>query len=246
MMDYFFKFEAMPNMKQIHIDAIDKRGLYKMYLDSPHYQMRSNPSTLTEGQFKTLWKTVFDFVKIRESKRVSGKCWTCAYIHELRHANKGDGIMDLCKHLMIMHRSGLFMLERLEYRQRVYEAVVKDPNGTMSSIIDGSSQNHCCIPHAGPNVEFPNGLKQHIEGCLTHGHGLRLYRSFPTVNSDADFTIFCLLNELTRWRDKHNNRFPDTWYIKIDGGSKNANKYLFAMLEYFVIKRVCSRILLTR
>jgi hypothetical protein len=46
------------------------------------------------------------------------------------------------------------MLERLEYRRRIQEAVSMSPNTIMSSIIDGASQNHCTIPHPGENVEF--------------------------------------------------------------------------------------------
>ncbi len=76
---------------------------------------------------------------------------------------------------MIMHRGDLFMLERIEYRQRTAEAVIHSPNTVMSSIIDGASQNHCTIPHPGPNVEFYEGLAQHIEGVLTHGHGFTIY-----------------------------------------------------------------------
>ena len=56
------------------------------------------------------------------------------------------------------------MLERVEYRRRVAEAVLLNPKSIMSSIIDGASQNHCTIPHTGAaNVEFPNGLQQHID-----------------------------------------------------------------------------------
>ena len=138
------------------------------------------------------------------------------------------------------------MLERIEYRRRIAEAVLHSPNTVMSSIIDGASQNHCTIPHPGPNVEFADGLPQHIEGVLTHGHGFTIYRSFPTVDADADFTIFCLLSELQKWKDAHDGTFPETWYIQIDGGSENANKYLLAALEFLTAKRLCKKIVLTR
>ena len=193
-----------------------------------------------------MWTKLFNHVKIREVKRVSGKCWTCAYINELRQLKKGKESAEACKHLMIMHRGGLFMLERIEYRRRIAEAVIHSPNTVMSSIIDGASQNHCTIPHPGPNVEFADGLPQHIEGVLTHGHGFTIYRSFPTVDADADFTIFCLLSELQKWKDAHDGVFPETWYIQIDGGSENANKYLLAALEYLTAKRLCKKIVLTR
>ena len=170
----------------------------------------------------------------------------CAYINELRQKQKGEEVMRACKHLMIMHRGGLFMLERLEYRRRIQEAVSLSPNTIMSSIIDGASQNHCTIPHPGENVEFSNGLEQHIEGVLTHGQGFTIYRSFPTVDADADFSIFCLLSELEKWKDSHQQNFPQIWYIQIDGGSENANKYLLAALEYIVAKRLVQKIVLTR
>ena len=110
-----------------------------------------------QGQFKEMWNKLFDTVKIRQVKRVSGKCWACAYINELRQLKKGKESAEACKHLMIMHRGGLFMLERIEYRRRIAEAVLHFPNTVMSSIIDGASQNHCTIPHPGPNVEFADG-----------------------------------------------------------------------------------------
>ena len=151
-----------------------------------------------QGQFKEMWSKLFNIVRIRQVKRVSGKCWTCAYINELRQLKKGRESAEACKHLMIMHRGGLFMLERIEYRRRIAEAVLHSPNTVMSSIIDGASQNHCTIPHPCPNVEFADGLPQHIEGVLTHGHGFTIYRSFPTVDADVDLTIFCLLSELQK------------------------------------------------
>jgi hypothetical protein len=111
-----------------------------------------------------MWSKLFNIVKIRQVKRVSGKCWTCAYINEIRQLNRGKESAEACKHLMIMHRGGLFMLERIEYRRRIAEAVIHSPSTVMSSIIDGASQNHCTIPHPGPNVEFAEGLAAY-RGC---------------------------------------------------------------------------------
>ena len=244
MESYFFQFESQPNSKQIHLDYSFKRSIYEEYRNAANQSALVNK--LSEGQFKELWSSLYDFVRIRKSKRVSGKCWTCAYINELRQKQKGEEVMRACKHLMIMHRGGLFMLERLEYRRRVQEAVSMSPGTIMSSIIDGASQNHCTIPHPGENVEFTKGLEQHIEGVLTHGHGFTIYRSFPTVDADADFTIFCLLSELEKWKDNNQQKYPHTWYIQIDGGSENANKYLLAALEFITAKRLVQKIILTR
>ena len=122
---------------------------------------------LSLGKFKSLWGHIYPNVKVRKIKRVSGKCWTCAYINEIRQKQKRKDVADACKHLMVMHRGGFFMLERMAYRLRVAEAVVHRPNSVMSSIIDGASQNHCSLPQAGPSVEFASPLEQHIEGVIT-------------------------------------------------------------------------------
>ena len=246
MQDYFFRFEHQPNSKQIHLDTTFKRSIWEEYCKMPSEKLGTDLTVLSEGSFKFLWDSLFNYVKIRKEKRVTGKCWTCAYINELRMKQKGREVGQACKHLMIMHRAGFFMLERLEYRRRVHEAVIYNPTSVMSTIIDGASQNHCTLPHAGPNAQFTNGLEQHIEGALTHGHNLTIYRSFPTVKADSDFTIYCLLEELRKWTAANRGVYPDTWYIQIDGGSENANQYLFAAMEYLCIKRLCKRIILTR
>ena len=142
---------------------------------------------------------------------------------------------------MIMHRGGFFMLERIAYRTRVSEAVIHRPNRVMSSIIEGASQNHCSLPNAGPNVEFASPLEQHSEGVITNGHGLTIYRSFLT-SADSDFSIYCLLSELEKWKQAHDGNFPEAWYNQIYGGSENANQYLLAALEYLVIKRMVRKI----
>jgi hypothetical protein len=246
MKDYFDRFEHQPNSKQIHLDTSFKRAIWEEYCKAPHEFLGTDQSVLSEGSFKFLWDQMYDNVKIRREKRVTGKCWTCAYINELRLKKKGREVALACKQLMIMHRGGFFMLERIEYRARVREAVINSPTTTMSTIIDGASQNHCTLPHAGPNAQFSSGLEQHIEGALTHGRGLTIYRSFPTVKADSDFTIYCLLEELRKWTAANDGVYPETWYIQIDGGSENANKYLFAAMEFLCIKRLCKRIILTR
>jgi hypothetical protein len=66
------------------------------------------------------------------------------------------------------------------------------------------------------------------------------------VSADSDFSIYCLLSELEKWKEAHDDNFPEIWYIQIDGGSENANQYLLAALEYLVIKRMVGKIVVTR
>ena len=246
MEQYFSLSDAQPTRSEIHLDVDTKRRIWKLYKEATQNKFGCTVGTLSEFQFNTLWLSAFSFVKIRERKRVSGKCWTCAYINKLRHESKDLNVLLALKLLMIMHRGGLFMLERLEYKRRVYEAVHLRPDHTMSSIIDGAAAEHCIIPHLGESQQMKPGFDQHIEGVLQHGRGFTLYRTFPHVAKSADLVIYCLLKELERWYNEHNSTFPEIWYIQIDGGSENANKYVLAALEYLVIKRLVRKIVLTR
>ena len=44
---------------------------------------------------------------------------------------------------------------------------------------------------------------------------------------------------------RYSGNYPQVWYIQVDGGSENANKYVLAALEFLVLKRVVQRIILT-
>jgi hypothetical protein len=100
MEQYFDKFCYDPTSKNIHIDVSYKRSIWEEYknqqnlyrLDNVSLDKFMTPKHLSEGQFKTLWGSLFSNVKIRETKRVSGKCWTCAYINELRHKHKSNSV----------------------------------------------------------------------------------------------------------------------------------------------------------
>jgi hypothetical protein len=89
MENYFYQFEHQPNSEEIHIDATWKVSIYNEYLESIS---TTNASKISLGQFKELWLALFNIVKIRKVKRVSSKCWTCAYINEIRNKQKGDQV----------------------------------------------------------------------------------------------------------------------------------------------------------
>lgn len=78
-----------------------------------------------------------------------------------------------------------------------------------------------------------------------HGVGLTLFRHFNNVSKSADVTIYCILRKLEDFFERH-GYYPEKLYIQADGGSENANKYLLAMLELLVVKRVCRDIYFTR
>jgi len=246
MEDYFSLSESQPNSTQVHLDLDQKRRIWRQYKQVTQEKYGCHVELLSESHFNTLWSSAFGFVKIRERKRVSGKCATCAHINKMKRETKDYKTLEALKHLMIMHRGGFFMLERLEYKRRIHDAVFRNPGTTMSSIIDGASSEHVILPHLGPSQQLRPGFEQHIQGVLTHGQGFTLYRTFPHVRKCADLVIFCLFKELEEWANAHNGKYPEVWYIQVDGGSENANKTLLAALEFLIIKRIVRKIVLTR
>ena len=98
----------------------------------------------------------------------------------------------------------------------------------------------------GVNGTFGDPITQHITGVKEHGHGVTIYRTLETVSKGANLTIFCILSQLEAWKQRNGNRFPETLYIQLDGGSENANKYVLAMLELLVSKKIVKTIYFTR
>ena len=83
----------------------------------------------------------------------------------------------------MLHRGGLFMLERMHYKNRVIEALMDNPNDPqiMSIIIDGMDNNKCRCPYMGTQNSFSNALPQHIIGVKEHGKGVTFFRTVGTV-----------------------------------------------------------------
>jgi len=106
-------------------------------------------------------------------------------------------------------------------------------------------QNHCKVPYLGTQNSFNNPVKKTIVGVKMHGHGFTIYRAFNTVNKGSDLTSYCILDQLEIWKKKY-KQYPEKLYLQVDGGSENANKYVLALLELLVIKRVCSVIYYSR
>lgn len=102
MENYFYQFEHQPNSEEIHIDSTWKVSIYNDYLTAI---TSMNESKISLGQFKEIWLALFNIVKIRQVKRVSSKCWTCAYINEIRNKHKGDQVINImnCNQSYLRH-----------------------------------------------------------------------------------------------------------------------------------------------
>lgn len=125
---------------KINLDVDTKTNIWNQYRREME-SIATSAEPIGFNQFVSLWKKAFPYVRINLQKRVTGKCWTCTHINSLKASANGDkGKLDAAKALMHMHRSDLYMPERLAYRRRIFEATVRNPKTTMSIIIDGASR----------------------------------------------------------------------------------------------------------
>lgn len=111
--------------------------------------------------------------------------------------------------------------------------------------MDGMDQNHCSIRYCGTQQKFSNPLTQAILGVKQHGVGLTLYRTINTVKKGANLTIYCLLDQIEKWRQLR-KQYPEVLFVQCDGGSENANLYVLAVLELLCVKRFIKKIYFTR
>ena len=79
----FYMYESQPNSKEIHIDSTYKLSIFEEYVKDMKAEKDGERGQLAESKFRELWTICYSLAKIRAVKRVSGKCWTCAYIHEV-------------------------------------------------------------------------------------------------------------------------------------------------------------------
>ena len=233
----------------IHLDPDKKINVYKEYKNAMVRAAvlggKGQVSVISKGQFNSLWERAHPFVKINKVKRIKGKCWTCAYINQIRDDKSCRATQEAAKALFIMHRNGLFMLERLAYRRRILEAVRDNPDNVCSLIVDGASSAYNSLPSYGTAQTFPAEYQQHIQGVICHGHGVTLYRCHETNGKSADIPIYCLSDQIEKWKERHGH-YPETLYVQVDGGPDNANETVLAWMGWLTAKRICRKAFYTR
>jgi hypothetical protein len=101
-----------------------------------------------------------------------GKCDTCYEIDTGRRTSRSLNVQLELQKAHLLHRGGMFNLERAKYKERCLEALMQDlRNPTiMSIIIDGMDNNKCRCPHLGRQSSFRKPLPQHIVGVKEHGY----------------------------------------------------------------------------
>lgn len=146
--------------------------------------------------------------------------------------------------MMHAYHRAMYMGEREIYYQQRHLAVTQ-PTKYMSIIIDGMAQNHTILPWLGNQRTFNVPLAQHLQGALSHGSEMLLFRTFHNLVNDSNLAIYTLLSVLER-RIAADGKLPETLFIRIDGGSENVNKYVIGMCDLLISRRLVKEIHLSR
>lgn len=154
--------DFQPNSEQVHLDLIEKTEIYDMYVNEI-----GSENALCYSSWRKFWSEIFPEVTIRQWKNVTGKCKHCGYINAGRRTAKSSEEIAAFRKLHILHKSGLFMMERLSYHKRRAEAEADDT--IFSGIIDVMDNNHCQCPYEANQHTFPKAIHQLICGFLQHG-----------------------------------------------------------------------------
>ena len=232
--------DEMPNSEEIHLESMHIKEIWEEYRD---VMKALDCGYIALGQFGDLWMKCFPYVKIREFKAVSGKCDTCMKLSKLRRTFHDDRRREYITMMHALHRSA-YMGERMTYGTRRDRAIA-EPSKYLSVISDGMAQNHCQLPHLGNQDTWTELFPQHLQGMLMHGRGMRMYRTFHTVNNCSSLQLHSFLLMLEEIK-KNKGRIPDTIYYQIDEGSENTAKCVIAMCELLVARRLTKKIVLTR
>jgi hypothetical protein len=72
-----------PNSNEIHFEKQDKIEIYRAYR-AAYEDILEKDEIVTYSYFLRLWETMFNHVRVREYKAVTGKCHYCAVLTALR------------------------------------------------------------------------------------------------------------------------------------------------------------------
>lgn len=70
--------------------------------------------TVSNNRFNKLWEVLFPKCRSRPWCDIPGKCNLCYEIDRQRHTEEDSIVQDMLKKAHLLHRGGMFMLERNE------------------------------------------------------------------------------------------------------------------------------------
>lgn len=119
MLQYFDTYgDQQPNGDLTKLSINTKREIYQEYCAD--LKLMDPEAVLSETQFSTYWRAMFPSVRIRSWVNIPGKCSTCMEIDKLRKQPCDKVTGKALKQAHLLHRGGLFMLERQRYALHLF------------------------------------------------------------------------------------------------------------------------------
>lgn len=108
--EYFETYgDFSPNKDEIKLAITRKKEIYELYRKN----MQSRPA-VSPQKFYTIWNALFPRCVSRPWCDIPGKCETCADIDRMRRESTDPDVQRSLRDAHLLHRGGLFMLERNE------------------------------------------------------------------------------------------------------------------------------------
>jgi hypothetical protein len=101
--------DMIPNKDQIWLSMPTKRAVWGQYTDD---MTKLGLPNIAESTFIDLWNSIYPNYLIRPWVDITGKCATCYEIDFIRRKSKSSAVMEAARNCHLLHRGGLFMLER--------------------------------------------------------------------------------------------------------------------------------------
>jgi len=110
--DYGNSFgDFSPNSNDVALSASTKEEIYEDYKCS---MSSFNEPYISLKVFLDLWNTLFPHYKLRKWCSIPHKCEICSDLDTIRRSSNIIAVREAAKQAHVLHRGGLFMLERQE------------------------------------------------------------------------------------------------------------------------------------
>ncbi|XP_030834677.1 uncharacterized protein LOC115921382 [Strongylocentrotus purpuratus] len=231
--------DCMPHKDEIRLpNGLTKRDIYHQYLTETSDTMEP---TIGQSTFYQLWRDFFNHVRISKSGQFS-KCQKCVVLRKKMDEAKTKTRKEKIKKAMIEHNNRQMFERQLYYKKRT--ASKRNKTKYLSVILDGMDQNKTNIPNfTGDKAKGINDLdllKTHVTGVLLHGQQESLtFVDICEHKHDSNMTINVLLKTLAHVSKGHTKPLPPILFLQADNcWRENKNKYVMALLEMLVGKKI--------
>ena len=218
-----------PDSEIVYIDDVPMDDMWKEYCE----EMRDVIKPLESRQFRRVWQNNMTSFCHKRRRKPFGTCGECTGYKARIHKFARDK-----NELLIVKKEYFEHLDmQKEERGVYYHHRLKGLRGEgVSMMVDGMDQSKLVVPHTMvPPKDASNRLETKITGVLVHGKRFDAYISEPQVPSDSNLNLTCIHTTLMKLkRDAPGGVLPRKFYLQVDGGSENKNKWMISYLSLLV------------